>query len=406
MNIPLEEIIESFEDCRRNKRSTYNELEFEINRTENLVNLWRDLKNDRYQIGKSIAFVVKYPKPREIFAADFRDRIIHHFIIRHLESYFEKDFIDDNYNCRVGKGTLYGVKRLSEKIKVASENYTRNDLWVGKFDMKGFFMSIDKEILWRMLEKFIQDRYDGPYKNEILILTEKVVKNRPQDNCIRRSDLKDWELLGEGKSLFTINPELGLPIGNLTSQVFANFYLHEFDREMLELYPLGYGRYVDDFYVLARSKEDITKKVNWMREYLHKNLKVNLHKDKVYIQHYKKGIKFTGGVVMCNRIYTGNRPISKLLKIIHWYNTQEFSTNLLWDLSVILNSYLGLLKHSQSYGIRKKVWESIAPDWKEKLTFNSSIYKASIRKDYRETYVKLNEYEQSNGIFWTAARFE
>ena len=78
--------------------------------------------------------------------------------------------------------------------------------------MKGFFMSIDKEILWRMLEKFIQDRYDGPYKNEILILTEKVVKNRPQDNCIRRSDLKDWELLGEGKSLFTINPELGLPI--------------------------------------------------------------------------------------------------------------------------------------------------------------------------------------------------
>ena len=268
--IPLEDVLTAYYDCRRNKRRTMNALSFEVGYEEKCVELWRELNERTYEIGKSITFVVTKPKPREIFAADFRDRIVHHLIANRLEPLFERTFIEDTYNCRKGKGTLYGIRRLAYKVLDISRGYTV-DCWIGKFDMKGFFMSIHKPTLNRMLQSFIDREYEGEDKDLLKWIVEKVVMHCPEKNCIRKSPQKMWELIGEGKSLFTSGDDYGLAIGNLTSQMFANFYLHEFDNLMNTRFE-GYGRYVDDFYVISRDKREILSAIAGMKQWLKEHL--------------------------------------------------------------------------------------------------------------------------------------
>ena len=158
--ISLEEVFEAYYECRRNKRKTFNALSFESDYEVKLVELWREINTETYEIGKSIAFVVTRPVKREVFAADFRDRVVHHLVVHRLEPLFEEVFIDDNYNCRKEKGVLYGVKRLYQQVKECSGNYTK-DCYIAKCDLQGFFMSIHKPTLWRMLERFIWENYTG-----------------------------------------------------------------------------------------------------------------------------------------------------------------------------------------------------------------------------------------------------
>jgi hypothetical protein len=111
-HISFEEILQAYYDCRKNKRQTANALAFEINYESELLKLLRQINNGTYSVGRSIAFIVHKPVQREIFAADFRDRVVHHLIINKLNPHFEKKFILDSYSCRVGKGTHYGIKRV------------------------------------------------------------------------------------------------------------------------------------------------------------------------------------------------------------------------------------------------------------------------------------------------------
>ena len=112
----LEAIFEAYFSCRSNKRNTINALAFELDYESNLIQLWNELNDGSYQPGKSIAFIVHKPVQREIFAADFRDRVVHHLIINKLNPLFEKEFIQDSYACRVGKGTHHGISRANKFI--------------------------------------------------------------------------------------------------------------------------------------------------------------------------------------------------------------------------------------------------------------------------------------------------
>ena len=291
-SIGLEEVFEAYYDCRKNKRRTANALLFESDYESYCVELWRDINERTYSIGRSIAFIVTKPKPREVFASDFRDRVVHHLVARRLEPLFESVFIEDTYNCRKGKGTLYGVKRLAQKVHEISEGYTK-DCYIGKFDMQGFFMSIHKPTLNRMLQNFIDERYDGEDKELPKWLTECIVLHCPEKNCIRKSPRKMWDLIEDNKSLFKNGDDYGLAIGNLTSQMFANFYLHGFDRYMSATYE-GYGRYVDDFYVIDKDKEKILDGISVASAILKRGLGITLHPRKMYLQHYSKGVKFIG----------------------------------------------------------------------------------------------------------------
>lgn len=369
----LEEVMEAYLECRRNKRRTVNALLFEENWMENCVELHRELTEGTYKIGRSIAFAVTRPKVREVFAADFRDRIVHHLVMRRLEPLFEATFIEDNYNCRKGKGTLYGFNRLHSKIRECSENYTK-DCWILKGDMKGFFMSISKSTLWSMLERFIRENYKGEDIGQILWLTEMIALNSPERNCIVKGDRRLIESLPSDKSLFTCGEDYGLPIGNLTSQMFANFYLSDFDKWM-EMEFKYYGRYVDDFYIVCTDKRKLLDILPKIREKL-KLLHVTLHPDKIYLQHYTKGVKFIGGVSKMGRRYISNRTIDNMLTALRELNGIEEREDHVDDFLSRMNSYLGFLRQYNSYGIRRGLYRGFDQRWWEFI-----IVDATKRKD-------------------------
>lgn len=379
----LEDVLNAYFECRRNKRNTCNALAFERDYMGNCTRLWHELTDGTYQIGRSIAFLVTRPKLREVFAADFRDRIVHHLIMSRLEPLFEADFIDDCYNCRKGKGTLYGFNRLHENIKRCSENYTR-DCYILKGDMQGFFMSIHKPTLWKMLESFIRERYKGKDIGQLLWLTKMVALHRPERNCIVKGDRSMWARLPTNKSLFTCGDDYGLPIGNLTSQMFANFYLSSFDHRMSERFPC-YGRYVDDFYIVHRDKKALLAVLPMIRREL-TGLHVVLHPRKIYLQHYSKGVKFIGAVSKMGRRYVGKRTVENMMQAIREMNLIKSKETDVKRFVGRLNSYLGFLKHYHSYGIKRRLMREVDCEWWKYCYISGRYEKITLKSTYKNEF--------------------
>ncbi len=297
------------------------------------------------------------PVKREIFAAHFRDRVMHHWLINKLNPLFENIFIPDSFACRVGKGVHYGVKRVNGFIKSCSDNYTK-DCYILKLDIEGFFMHINRTLLFEKLEQFIHQHYDDNDKTLVLEIARKIIFNNPTKNCIIKGRKKDWVGLPNNKSLFHSPPNSGLPIGNLTSQVFANFYMNVFDHLIkLDLNIEYYGRYVDDFIIIHTDKEYLKSLVPKLSDFLFSNLQLNLHPKKIYLQHYSKGVKFLGTVIKPNRIYIANRIKGNFYQAIQKQN--EVVKNKRPDKDQkstflsSMNSYLGIMKHYKTYYIRK-----------------------------------------------------
>lgn len=392
--IPLSDFFDAYFQCRRHKRNTDNARIFEMNYENKLIQLWYEVNTRSYEIGKSICFLVTRPKLREVFAADFRDRIIHHIIMMRLEPLFEDIFIDDTYNCRKEKGTLYGINRLYDKVREASNNYTKT-CYIGKFDIKGFFMSIHKPTLWIKLRQFINEKYQGNDKDILLYIVKKVLFHHPEKDCTINTPFSEWSRLPKNKSLFTCGNDRGLAIGNLTSQCFGNFYMHFFD-DFMKSHFKYYGRYVDDFYVIADTREEILNFVPKIRKFLKKELKINLHPDKIYIQNYKHGVKFTGAVVKGKQKYIGNQTVSGIYNKIKMYN--DNISNLQTEKFIsVLNSYFGFFKHYYSYNIKIKLIKMINIEWFKYFTI-INYNKAEIRGYIKPRIIMEKELKRKGGI--------
>ncbi|WP_430401190.1 RNA-directed DNA polymerase [Flavobacterium sp.] len=378
--IPLANLFKAYYSCRKNKRNTINALAFELNLEEELIQLKEELESGTYAISSSIAFIVDKPVKREIFAADFKDRVVHHLIIGKLNHLFEKQFIYDSYSCRVGKGTHFGIQRIDRFIRQCSSNYTK-DCYILKLDLQGFFMSIHKNILFAKLEQFIKEKYQNANRELIVKLCKQVIFNDPTKNCIIKGNKSDWDNLPQTKSLFHSKPNCGLPIGNLTSQVFANFYMDSFDHFVKhDLKIRHYGRYVDDFVIVHEDKEYLRKLIPKLSEYLQSELQTTIHPKKIYLQHYTKGVKFLGTVIKPNRIYIANRTkgnfynaIKKQNKIVLDHKpTKEEKAAFLSS----MNSYLGIMKHYKSYKLRKRmIFKRLSGYWFNHVYLSGGIAK-------------------------------
>jgi len=361
-----EDLFLAYFECRKNKRNTINALAFEKHFEQNLFQLEEEILSGVYMPKPSIAFIVKNPVQREIFAANFKDRVVHHFLINKLNPLFENLFIKDSYACRISKGTHYGVKQIDKFIKICSNNYTQN-CYVLKLDIQGFFMHIDRNLLFNKLLIFIQQNYNQPDIDLVIELCKKIIFNSPTNNCIIKGDKKDWAGLPKNKSLFHSPPNCGLPIGNLTSQVFANFYLNTFDQFIKkELDIKYYGRYVDDFIIIHDNKEYLKFLQPIITDFLKVKLELTLHPKKVYLQHYSKGLKFLGTVIKPNRIYIANRTKGNFYNKIKNQNIikgQISNSQKKYFLSC-MNSYLGLMQHYKTYKLRTKIiFKNLAPQW-------------------------------------------
>ena len=145
------DLFQAYFDARKNKRNTINALMFEKHLEANVFELFEEIVNYRYKPKPSICFIVDKPVKREIFAADFRDRVVHHFIYNYIAPIFETSFITDCYSCRKGKGTHYGIKRIDHFLRSCSQNYSQ-DCYILKLDIKGYFMSINKTLLFEKIK--------------------------------------------------------------------------------------------------------------------------------------------------------------------------------------------------------------------------------------------------------------
>lgn len=369
---------DALDDCSARKKMSTQCAMYRQIWHEDIMKLAREVWERTYRPTTSICFIVTRPKLREVFAANFRDRIAQHWLCMRLNPLFEKRFNEQgnvSFNCRVGYGTLACVQRLKENTIDISEYYT-NEAWYAKFDIKGFFMSIDCEKLLELLLPFIKENWGywrgTKYENDLdlcLWLTDVIVRHRPQDNCQKRGNVRLWNDLPHDKSLFYTSPMRGEPIGNITSQLFANFYLSYFDEWAIQAAKergAKYVRFVDDFVFVCKNKQDALYFRVESRRVLKDRLHVSLHPEKVYVQEVKKGVKMVGSVVKPGRVYLSNRTVAGFVNAVRKLEDAckrvDKSAIYSWVRSV--NSYLGFLRHHTSYAIRRKAFSNLTYFWK------------------------------------------
>ncbi len=374
-------LLDAYFDCRRLKRGTASAIMYELDYESRLVAL-RDRINARtYQPGKSICFVVTRPRYREVFAASFEDRIVHHYIALRLEPLFEQIFSPRTFNCRKGKGQLYGVEMLYNDVKECSQGYTL-DCYIEKLDLQGFFMSINKAMLADMIDAFILAYYQGDDKEDLRFLCRTVILHSPEYNCERHSPAHYWDYLPANKSLFTNGDGYGVAIGNLFAQLFANFLLNVLDWYLLNELGFKYvGRYVDDFYIVDTDKAKLLAAVPKIRELLAR-YGLRLSPTKFYIQHYSKGVEFTGNIVKKSRIYASNRTVKNFVMAVRRLNRAETIPEVEHAVSS-LNSYLGYLRHGNEYHTRRKVLKMIEPHCYKWIYIKGSYEVVALKKKYR-----------------------
>ena len=387
--IDFETIIEAYLDCRKRKRSTVGATEFELDYVHNLVELMNEVNSRQYKIGKSICFVVRYPRYREVFAGEFRDRIIHHYIALRLEPLFERIFCDRTYNCRKGKGQLAGVTQLAEDIREESANYTK-DAYVMKVDLKGFFMSIIKSKLAKMVDDFIVERYEGDDKEDLRWLCNLVVMHRPELNCERRSPLWMWNFIPKEKSLFTNGDDRGIAIGNLFAQLFANFLLNVIDWK-IDAVCVRHNRYVDDISFVSKNKDELLSIVPMLRTELGK-LGLRLNEKKFYLQHYSKGVQFTGAVIKSDRIYVANHTINSFAFAVERLG-RAAEMGMIDDVKkniASVNSYLGIMTHYNEYATKRRIMAKLPPKFYEYCYIEGHFDVVKLKYKYTEKAIFMN----------------
>ena len=327
----FEELVQAYFDCRKNKRNTATALAFEQRLERNLCRLRDDLIHGTYQPGQSICFVVTRPKAREVWAADFRDRIVHHLLYNRVAPRFYASFVADSCACIPGRGTLYGAKRLEAQVRSITENWQKPAHYL-KLDLANFFVTINKDVLRDQLAARITEPW-------WLNLAEQVLFHDPRQNFELRGASHLIDRVPEHKRLGNQPAHLGLPIGNLSSQFFANVYLDALDQFVKhKIRAKHYIRYVDDFVLLHESPQWLNQAKAEIEAFLPARLGVQINPSKTILQPVDRGIDFVGHFIKPWRRTTRPRTLRTALKRIEAMPAdQVFETG---------NSYLGLIRQA------------------------------------------------------------
>lgn len=352
----LLDLYRAYKDARRHKRQKNYQTLFEMRLEENLVDLRDELYTRTYKPRPSSCFIIHDPKMREVFAADFRDRIVHHLFYNYTHHLFERTFIHDSYSCITGRGTHFGIKRLKHHIQSVSIGYSK-PCYVMKVDIKGYFMSINRDILLHLCRKTLS-HYHKEMTDPAFVdyLLETIVNIDPTDGCKIIGDKNEWSLLPKGKSLFTAPKNCGLPIGNLSSQLFSNVYMNHFDQFVKRvLHCQHYGRYVDDAYFVAREKKQLRDYLPLLQQFLQTELGLTLNMRKTYISDARFGVEFLGAFIKPFRTYCAAKPLKRIRRNLH--SLPHGNPHLL---QAKVNSILGVLSHYNCYRMRRGLLGQIA----------------------------------------------
>ncbi len=356
----LADLRQAYFDARRHKRNKPYQMRFEADWENNLAQLCDELLSRTYKPRPSTCFIITDPKKREVFAADFRDRIVHHLYYNYTHQIYERTFIHDSYSCIKNRGTHFGIRRLEEHIRKESQNYTM-PCYVMKMDIRGYFMHIDRKRLFGIclatIDKMAGHRVSCHRKEQwqdvvdvgfVKYLTEVIVTLDPTKDCRVQGLESDWDGLPHDKSLFHSPVGCGLPIGNLTSQLFSNVYLNVLDQFMKrDLGCKHYGRYVDDFYVVSADREWLFSLVPKVKKFLSEQLGLDFHDGKMKVTSVWHGVEFLGAWLKPHRIYVSRNCVGRIgrkLDVLETGNPEKWYA--------ALNSYCGLLSHGNNFNLR------------------------------------------------------
>ncbi|MEI7423933.1 MAG: RNA-directed DNA polymerase [Prolixibacteraceae bacterium] len=381
----------SYLQARKNKRNTQNQIGFEINQEENLAQLATAIYNRTYIPKPSIAFIIQKPVMREIFAADFSDRVVHHLIYRCIYPFIDNKLINDTYSCRKSKGTLYGINRIKQFIGSCTSNY-KQDAYILKLDIQAYFMNMQHQLLYdKVLGLLPKDKtiFLGLDKTTVLYLLQQTIFNDVTEDCRIKGKRSDWDNLPSSKSLFHYNPNTGLPIGNLTSQVFGNVYLNDLDQCIKrKLHIKYYGRYVDDMIFVHQDKIFLQSIIPIIQDELAR-IGLLIHPNKIVLEKADKGVLFLGQFLKPYRTYIGNRTKNNFYQAILQINKMlaekpQFSWNELCKTRAVLNSYLGTLSHTNTFLLRQKMLGRLINRFHDFFFTAKNLTKVIINKDFWE----------------------
>jgi RNA-directed DNA polymerase len=308
-------LLESWREFLRGKKKRKDVAEFSLRFIDNILALHRELAEKTYRHSGYQEFKINDSKPREIHKASVRDRLVHHAIYRILYPYFDRKFIFDSYSCRIGKGTHRAIKRLRNFTRKISCNNTRT-IWILKGDIRKFFANIDHKILKDILAKHIEDE-------NVLWLISQVIDS----------------FNTKGKT------GVGLPLGNLTSQLLVNVYMNGFDQfAKRKIKTKYYIRYADDFIIIHEDKDFLEKLITRIFEFLKRELRLSLHPNKVFIKTFSSGVDFLGWVNFPRHRVLRTATKKRMFRRINPKSKPES-----------VASYLGMLSHGNTYKIYEKI---------------------------------------------------
>lgn len=377
----LLDLYTAFLCAKRHKGSKPYVQRFERRLKKNLMELRDALWDRTYRPAPSSCFIIERPKKREVFAAQFRDRVVHHLYYNYTHELFERTFIHDSYSCIPERGTHYGISRLAEHIRKESRSYSRR-CYVMKLDIRGYFMHIDRQRLLDMalatLEKMRRRKVKKGEKETwedridyglVTWLTREIILLDPNDNCRIVGSESDWDGLDPAKTMRKAGTGLGLPIGNLTSQLFSNVYLNALDQFMKrDMKCRRYGRYVDDAYVVGSDKEQMMAIIPKVQAFLASELGLELHLGKLSVREADYGTEFLGAYVKPYRTYASNGCLQRMCRNIRKMHTADSGA-----VYRSVNSFLGVLCHHKTYRIRRRMF--LCEKFLTTATFNHDMTK-------------------------------
>ena len=341
--ISFENLYKASLKAQRGKRWKESTLEFNFNKEQNLLKLKRQLETGKWKPGKYFAFTIQEPKERIIHAAPYIDRVVHHALINIIEPIWESRFYDHSYACRKGKGTHKAVNTCQQ--------YLRKYKYVLKCDIRKYFPSIDREILKNIIHKKISDK-------QLLIIIDYIIDSSPEFEEIIEQSIRNENQL----SLFKINKnKKGIPIGNLTSQFFANVYLNELDQWLKrECKIKGYIRYMDDFLIFANEKPRLHYIKKELKEFLQNKLELTLHPKKAEVFPIKNRIPFLGYHVYRYQKRLQKNNIKRFIKRMK-VKQCEFSKSKI-DMKQItqsIHAWIGHSSHADTNKLRESIFSNL-----------------------------------------------
>ena len=323
-NITFSKLLEAHNKCKKHKRFKKQVIEFEMNLENNLLKIGRELLNESYKFSEYFEFTIYEPKERKIKTLEYRDRVVQTWYVENfLKPYFESSYILDTYACIEGRGAHKAVDKMQEYLRKADKQF--EEVWVLKCDIKKFFFNVDRRTLYNLIKRKIKDKH-------FLNLTKKII--------------------------FYDEEEVGIPIGNYTSQIYANIYLNELDKYIKEKLNVKYVvRYMDDFVLLLKSKADAKSVLNKLEEFLLKKLRLKLNSKTSYFK-AKQGVNFCGFRIWKThrllREQSKKKMRRKLRNFEKLYKDDKIELNYIL---ACINSWLGHAKHCDSYNLVNKIFK-------------------------------------------------